>query len=297
MQLKDRRRARLPLLPSYNGRTRDSREDDAMSDGLTRREMTKACALGVASLALAETATLVNITDVAAAATTKPRKVTNVKVSRITATSAKVTWQKVPKAYCYEIRLSGNGKSYKQEYVSHKRSYNLDYLNPEKKCTIQVRAVKRTKNGQEVYGKWSDKKTFKTKSALVSSYKLSGTLGTEVTYKLTKVEIRKEYQTLDYYTFAIFFTATNNKESDISISGPNLNAYQNGVKLNSAYSALGLDDDDNGLWETIAPGYSINGWIGFQLRDKRTPVVLKHTHYDSDTNKNIIDFERTVKLV
>lgn len=260
-----------------------------MSDVLTRREMTKACALGVASLALAETATLVNMADVAAAATAKPRKVAKVKVTKITATSAKVTWEKVPKADYYEIKLSGNGDG--RRYIPFKNSYVLDGLDPEKKCTVQIRA---SRDGKK--GKWSNKKVFKTKSALISSYKLSGTLGNKLVYKLKRTEIRKEHSYGSEYAFSVFFTATNNFESDVSVYGPDLNAYQNGVKLSSAYSALGLDDDDNGWGETIAPGYSIDGWVSFQLRDKKTPVVLRHTYEDDDW-KDVIDFECTIKLV
>ncbi len=268
-----------------------------MNDELTRREMTRACALGLAGVALAETGALASMADVAAAATARPRKVSNVKVAKITATSAKVTWQKVPKADYYEIRLTGNGDSHEREYMSTKASYTLDYLNPEKKCIVQVRAVRYTKKGNALNGKWSSKKTFRTKSALLSSYKLSGNLGTDVVYKLKRAEVRKEYQTLDYYAFMVFFTAANNSKSDSYIHGPELNAYQNGIKLSETYSALGLDDDDNALWNTLAPGYSADGWIGFQLKDKKSPVVLKSIHHDYDEGKDIVDFERTIKLV
>ena len=263
-----------------------------MSDGLTRREMTKACVLGVASLALAETTTLAKMTDVAAAAAAKPRKVTNVKVTKITATSAKVTWDKVSKADYYEIKLSGDGDRRRYNELSFKCSYTFDDLNPEKKYTIRVRASRNVKKGE-----WSNKKVFKTKCALLSSYKLSGTLGTQVTYNLAKAEVRQEDCYSSSLAFLVFFTATNNSGSDAYIWGPDLNGYQNGIKLSSADSGIELNDRNNGLGETIASGYSISGWIGFRLRDEKTPVVLRCTHEDSETGRDIIDFELTVKLV
>lgn len=267
-----------------------------MSEEITRREMTKACMLGLVGAAFAETGVLTNAVDVAAAATARPRKVTGVKVTKITATSAKVTWQKVPNVHHYEIRLTGSGNPYKFDHSSFKCSCNFDYLNPEKKCVVQVRAVRYTKKGNARNGKWSNKKTFKTKSALLRAYKLSGIIGSDVVYKLTKAEMRNEYRHDKDLMLAVFFTATNKTESDESIYGPRLNAYQNGIKLSDAYSALGLNDEDNGWGETVAPGYSIKGWVGFTLRDMKTPVVLRSVHHDYSENKDVIDFECTVKL-
>lgn len=108
-----------------------------MSEEITRREVTKACMLGLVGAALAETSVLTSVVDVAAAATARPRKATGVKVTKITATSAKVTWQKVPNTHHYEIRLTGSGNPYKFDHSSFKCSCNFDYLNPEKKmrCT------------------------------------------------------------------------------------------------------------------------------------------------------------------
>lgn len=108
--------------------------------------------------------------------------------------------------------------------------------------------------------------------------------------------MRNEHRYSKDLVLAVFFTATNKTESDERIYGPDLNAYQNGIKLSDTYSALGLNNEDNGWGETVAPGYSTKGWVGFTLRDKKTPVVLRSVHHDYSENKDVIDFECTVKL-
>lgn len=164
---------------------------------------------------------------------------------------------------------------------------------------MQVRAARRTKKGKLLKGSWSAKKTFKTKSAVLGSYKLSGTLEGDITYKLKKAEMRKRVA-LSGFALVIFFTATNNAKEDEHVSGPNLNAYQNGIKLgNAPYFVLGLDEDAAGApmgMADIMPGCSIDGWCAFKLNDRKTPVLLRSIHRNSDRGEDVIDFERTIKL-
>ena len=258
----------------------------------SRTSITKACALTALVITVGLTCTFA-MPQNAEASAQKPAKVTQVKISKITATSAKISWKKVKGATYYELHLTGNDDDFKyNDSSTRKSSYTFDRLNPSKHCGVKVRAIS-IKSGKIVKGKWSSKKTFKVKSAVISKHSLSGTLGEGVSYKLSKAETRKTSRYENSRTLVVFYTATNNTQSDKTIGNPSLNAYQKGIKLEESYSALGLE---NSMFQTLAPGYSLNSWMGFKLRDHETPVMLRSTQHNYDTDTDSIIFEYTIEL-
>ena len=260
--------------------------------------MTKACVLGAAGLVLGESAVLTGATDAAEAATKKPGKVTGVKVSEVGTYSAKVSWNKVAKAKKYFIEFYRNGE--RVELCSTtKCSYRVNgagffALKPGSDYQVRVRAF--DKNWTQ--GKWSKKVAFKTKRYKAVRYEFTGvhTEREKCLYRFKHAEFRDYYGAGQHGIVILYYTAMNNSYEDWSVHQPwHLYAYQNGLKLSEVdfFEDWGLGDP---LSETIAPGYELDGYIAFSLKDNASPVII---HSEPIIRDDCVTyaFEKTLELV
>lgn len=131
---------------------------------------------------------LITPISTSAASTIKPSKVSLKSVKIISTTTIKVIWKSVKHAKGYQIKISTNKKFKKSKTVNTVNASNkrITRLKSGTKYYVKIRAYTKI-NGTKKYGKWSNIKALRTKTARVKTQTRTTPRKATTSYSLTYV--------------------------------------------------------------------------------------------------------------
>lgn len=174
----------------------------------------------------------------------KPAKVSGVKASSLTASSAKLTWSKASSATGYQVYYSTDAKTWKSAGTTSSTSLTVSKLAANKAYTFKIRAINKGKVSSVVaYGDYSSNVKATTKLSTPTSFKITSASQTSAKLSWAKVSGAVDY-VVEYSTNGKSWSKLTVKTNSATISKLKTNtAYQFRVmarsKTNSsAYSSV-----------------------------------------------------------